>query len=403
MTGEEWDLTVLSFLVRVGFFLFGIYQDANFKVRYTDIDYFVFHDAAKYVYEGKSPYARDTYRYTPLLSWLLVPNHYFGWFHLGKVIFVIFDLVTGLIIMKLLNQAISRKRALILESIWLLNPMVITISTRGNAESVLCCLIMFTLFFLQKSRYTLAGILYGLSIHFKIYPIIYCIPIAIFIYYNKRNQGPRTQLTSLLNIGLSTLATLLGCGWAMYKIYGYEFLDQAYLYHLYRTDHRHNFSVWNMLLYLDSANKENGESNLSRYAFVPQLLLVLVTGCLEWWNPTFDNLLRVLFVQTFAFVTYNKVCTSQYFVWYLIFLPFYLSRTHIGWKKGLLMATLWVGTQGIWLSQGYYLEFEGKNVFYPGLFIASVLFFLTNVWLLGQFITDIKIPTQPTVSNKKNN
>lgn len=258
-------------------------------------------------------------------------------------------------------------------------------------------------FFLQKARYTLAGILYGLSIHFKIYPIIYCIPIAIFIYYNKRNQGPRTQLTSLLNIGLSTLATLLGCGWAMYKIYGYEFLDQAYLYHLYRTDHRHNFSVWNMLLYLDSANKENGESNLSRYAFVPQLLLVLVTGCLEWWNPTFDNLLRVLFVQTFAFVTYNKVCTSQYFVWYLIFLPFYLSRTHIGWKKGLLMATLWVGTQGIWLSQGYYLEFEGKNVFYPGLFIASVLFFLTNVWLLGQFITDIKIPTQPTVSNKKNN
>ncbi|CAI4564728.1 CEI_1a_G0029580.mRNA.1.CDS.1 [Saccharomyces cerevisiae] len=403
MTGGEWGLTVLSFLVRVGFFLFGIYQDANFKVRYTDIDYFVFHDAAKYVYEGKSPYARDTYRYTPLLSWLLVPNHYFGWFHLGKVIFVIFDLVTGLIIMKLLNQAISRKRALILESIWLLNPMVITISTRGNAESVLCCLIMFTLFFLQKSRYTLAGILYGLSIHFKIYPIIYCIPIAIFIYYNKRNQGPRTQLTSLLNIGLSTLTTLLGCGWAMYKIYGYEFLDQGYLYHLYRTDHRHNFSVWNMLLYLDSANKENGESNLSRYAFVPQLLLVLVTGCLEWWNPTFDNLLRVLFVQTFAFVTYNKVCTSQYFVWYLIFLPFYLSRTHIGWKKGLLMATLWVGTQGIWLSQGYYLEFEGKNVFYPGLFIASVLFFLTNVWLLGQFITDIKIPTQPTVSNKKNN
>lgn len=403
MTGEDWGLIVVSLLVRVGFFLFGIYQDANFKVRYTDIDYFVFHDAAKYVYEGQSPYARDTYRYTPLLSWLLVPNHYFGWLHLGKIIFVIFDLVTGLIIMKLLNQAISKKKAIILESIWLLNPMVITISTRGNAESVLCCLIMLTLYYVQKGRYTIAGLLYGLSIHLKIYPIIYCIPIAIFIYRKKSSQGTQAQLTSLLNIGSSTLVSLLGCGWAMYKIYGYEFLDQGYLYHLYRTDHRHNFSMWNMLLYLDSANKGNGGSNLSKYAFLPQLLLVLITGCLEWWNPTFDNLLRVLFVQTFAFVTYNKVCTSQYFVWYLIFLPFYLSRSHINLRKALLMATLWAGTQGIWLSQGYYLEFEGKSVFYPGLFVASVLFFLTNVWLLGQFITDLKIQVQPTIASKKNN
>ncbi|CAI4034424.1 hypothetical protein SMKI_10G2150 [Saccharomyces mikatae IFO 1815] len=401
MAGEDWGLIVVSFLARVGFFLFGIYQDANFKVRYTDIDYFVFHDAAKYVYEGKSPYSRDTYRYTPLLSWLLVPDHFFGFFHLGKIIFVIFDLITGLIIMKLLNQAISKKKALILKSIWLLNPMVITISTRGNAESVLCCLIMFTLYYLQKGRYAIAGLFYGLSIHFKIYPIIYCIPITVFIYYRKSKQGSRAQLTSLLNIGLSTLMTLLGCGYAMYKMYGYDFLDQAYLYHLYRTDHRHNFSIWNMLLYLDSANKSNRESNLSKYAFVPQLLLVLIIGCLEWWNPTFDNLLSVLFVQTFAFVTYNKVCTSQYFVWYLIFLPFYLSRSHISWKKGLLMAILWVATQGIWLSQGYYLEFEGKNVFFPELFGASVLFFLTNVWLLAQFITDLKTPLPVTKINQE--
>lgn len=403
MVGEDWGLIVLSFLVRVGFFLFGIYQDAHFKVRYTDIDYFVFHDAAKYVYEGKSPYARDTYRYTPLLSWLLVPNHYFGWFHLGKIIFVIFDLITGFLIMKLLNQSISKKRALVLESIWLLNPMVITISTRGNAESVLCCLIMLALYYLQKGRYIMAGLLYGLSIHFKIYPIIYCIPMAIFIYHRTRKEGPRGQLTALLKIGVSTLVALLGCGWAMYKMYGYEFLDQAYLYHLYRTDHRHNFSIWNMLLYLDSANKGNGGSNLSKYAFVPQLLLVLMTGCLQWWNPTFDNLLSVLFVQTFAFVAYNKVCTSQYFVWYLIFLPFYLSRSHISWKRGILMVTLWAVTQGIWLSQGYYLEFEGKNVFYPGIFVASAMFFLTNVWLLGGFITDLKTPMPLATAGKKNN
>jgi phosphatidylinositol glycan class M len=60
--------------VRAAMLALGEWQDAHLEVRYTDVDYLVFSDAAASVAAGGSPFARATYRYSPLLAYLLVPN-----------------------------------------------------------------------------------------------------------------------------------------------------------------------------------------------------------------------------------------------------------------------------------------------------------------------------------------
>jgi len=56
----------------------------------------------------------------------------------------------------------------------------------------------------------------------------------------------------------------------------------------------------------------------------------------------------------------------------------------------VLMAANSIGSQAVWLEQGYELEFLGKATFVPGLWVASLLFFVVNVWLLGIIVGDIR-------------
>ena len=83
-----------------------------------------------------------------------------------------------------------------------------------------------------------------------------------------------------------------------------EFLEHTYLYHITRQDMKHNFSPYFYILHLI------GSSSLSKVigilAFLPQVISVLYLGI-----KYHKNLALACFLQTFAFVTFNKVCTSQ--------------------------------------------------------------------------------------------
>jgi phosphatidylinositol glycan class M len=162
--------------LRVILFFYGLWQDANSPMKYTDIDYYVFTDAARFTAHGHSPYDRETYRYTPLLAWILLPTSWSGtWFSLGKVLFAVGDIVAGWLIVLVLRREgkMSLERALKFASIWLLNPMVATISTRGSSEGLLGVMVVAMLWAILQRKIALAGFLLGLGVHFKIYPFIY--------------------------------------------------------------------------------------------------------------------------------------------------------------------------------------------------------------------------------------
>lgn len=92
-----------------------------------------------------------------------------------------------------------------------------------------------------------------------------------------------------------------------------------------------------------------------------------------------------------TFVAFNKVCTAQYFMWFMVFLPFYLPKSSLLKQpmKGFTILGLWVLAQAMWLQQAFSLEHLAKSTFVPGLWSASLLLFMANVILLGIFIEDI--------------
>ncbi|KAI9925821.1 GPI mannosyltransferase 1 [Aspergillus wentii] len=396
-----------SVVLRAILLVYGAWQDAHSAVKYTDIDYMVFTDASRYVSRGVSPYARDTYRYTPLLAWMLLPTTWNGFFAFGKVLFALSDVLAGWLIAKSLmaNYGMDSFRALKYASVWLLNPMVANISTRGSSEGLLCVLVVALLWAVLNRKVTMAGFILGVGVHFKIYPFIY--GPSIIWWLDAERDGSKTKTstkdttknTSLLSqisafitpsrvqLTLTALATFSALNISMYILYGLPFVHHTYLHHLTRIDHRHNFSPYHTLLYLSAAG--NVQTSFESLAFIPQLLLSVVLIPLVLAKKSLPG---AMLAQTFAFVSFNK-----YFLWYLVFLPFYLPNSSLMKRPrlGISAALLWVVSQALWLQQGFNLEFLGLSSFIPGLMFAGWFFFAVNVWILGIIVTDVGGVSRP--------
>ena len=220
------------------------------------------------------------------------------------------------------------------------------ISTRGNAEGLLGFMTSLIILLVQRGKPLQTGILLGFAVHFKIYPFIYTptILLALDTQYDHLvfprseikaygNHQPSTYTGTLLqylnksrivfSIG-AVIGFLASTAW-MYQLYGLEFIHHTYLHHFSRLDHRHNFSPYHLTLYLSSAMTTKpimppGVS-ITSLAFVPQLVLA---GGVVPLALIGKDLATTMFAQTFAFVAFNKVCTSQV---YPSLLPLSLHRS----------------------------------------------------------------------------
>lgn len=180
-----------------------------------------------------------------------------------------------------------------------------------------------------------AAFWYGLVVHLRIYPIIYALPIIILLdpLYFQHGKKPalgkwsfrnsessldssKAEITGFWNFfrslitwrrvmfGILSGTTFLILTGLSFYLYGWDFLHEALLYHLTRTDPRHNFSIYFYHIYL---HYEHEFSILEKLiSFLPQFIVQLIL--ILRFAP---DLPFCLFLQTVAFVAFNKVSYKQ--------------------------------------------------------------------------------------------
>lgn len=397
----------IGFVIRSALILYGEYHDRHFELPFTDVDYKVFTDAARHVLNGESPYKCHTYRYSPIIAFLMIPNVIFSNIF-GKLIFCFCDLLVTIAVRRFVElQLAGLAKVGIIANIaklsclfWLYNPMSIAISTRGNADSFPSIFIILSLLFLHSNcnwntKYIMSGVLLGVSIHLRIYPLVFSFPMYLSLgCYNKIRRGTRIKDALLafipnrsqISLFLSCVTTLSVLTYFMYSLYGYDFLYETYLYHALRKDVRHNFSLLFYSTYLT-----NGQLNfdLVKLACTASEMLVLFVVSLVF-GCTPKTLPFAVFCQSVVLVIYNSVMTSQYFIWFLSLMPLVVHSLKISLSKAVLLVVAWFLSQGFWLFYAYELEFRSACVFFM-IGLAGMVFFITNSVILSVIIRNYNV------------
>jgi GPI mannosyltransferase 1 subunit M len=153
-----------------------------------------------------------------------------------------------------------------------------------------------------------AAFWYGLIVHFRIYPIIYAIPFVVVLSKSYADPSGRPTLTqwsseqhlrtvkasqreptsflatlcdfllsfmtrNTILFGLLSRSMFFAWTGVFFYLYGWDFLNETLLYHLTRTDPRHNFSIYFYHIYLHHQQRFSSIQRLA--SFLPQVIVQL--------------------------------------------------------------------------------------------------------------------------------
>lgn len=110
-----------------------------------------------------------------------------------QVLFAAADIVVAWQLWRLGQlQGASGPRCLWSMLLWLYNPFTATISTRGSCDSLVTVMLLATLLMLLQGQTVLPALLYGLAVHFRIFPIVYAPGIVLYLAHRQlQRQGRR--------------------------------------------------------------------------------------------------------------------------------------------------------------------------------------------------------------------
>lgn len=196
------------------FFLHPTFSDENF--------YF---NVAKNIVGGKVPYKDFFFAHPPLHVFLLsLFFRIFGTsFLVGKVFTLIFSSLSPLILYLILKKIYDEKTGLIGVVIFLLSPTFLSFSLIGYGMWETLFFILTSLYLITLNRLFLASLALLFASLTKYLSLIYFPFLMILVYLRKKR---------IFEFSFSFLLFFLTSILLLFRIFGMEYLDQTFLYHL---------------------------------------------------------------------------------------------------------------------------------------------------------------------------